>query len=94
MHGLSIRFHLETHHPSAQRGLHNLGPVSAISCHPGSDAKFISLTGGPGDSKGLERGLAGWGSHFLASHEVALLLLEEGRARPERKGLTSLKMPQ
>lgn len=50
--------------------------------------------GGPGDSKGLERGLAGWGSHFRASYEVVLLLLEEGRARLGTKSLSSLKMPQ
>lgn len=85
MHGLSIRFHLETHHPSPQWGPHNLGPVSAVSCHPGSDAKFISLAGGPGDSEGLEHVLTGWGSHFLASYKVVLLLLEEGRARLGKK---------
>lgn len=76
MHGLSIRFHSETHHPSRRQGLHGLGPASAVSCHLPSDAKFISLAGGRGNSGVLEHGLNGEGSHFLASSKVVLPLLE------------------
>ena len=83
MHGLSIRFHLETHHPSPQQGLHNLGSVSAVSFHLMPDAKFISLAGGLGDSKGLEHGLGGVGNHFLAPSVAVLPWLEEAGPRWE-----------
>lgn len=90
MHGLSIRFHLETHHPSPQQGLHNLGPVSAVSCHLVSGAKFISLAGGSGGLQRFVLGLGGVENHFLASSEVVLALLEKGRGQMGRRGPAEL----
>lgn len=86
MHGLSIRFHLETHHPSPKQGLHNLGPVSAVSCHLVSGAKFISLAGG---FEGLQRFVTwpGWsGKPFLGILRGCSVLARKGQGLDGKEG--------
>lgn len=62
---LDFTWKLIIHHPS--RACTTSGLCQQFLVIWGLMPNSSPSLGGPGDSKGLECGLAGWGSHFLAS---------------------------